>query len=114
MAFSLKAEQKEMVFVSGISKISKTNEIDKLLRTLKKEVETKKFTFVLSEKAKDLPRVIKNLKNTSYVFYRDANALDIYKGGMIVVDEEIFTNIKGDDKSVRTNTTKAVKKEVKK
>lgn len=90
MAFSLKANDKELVFVSGISKITKTREAGDLVKALKKELSAKRFTFVLSEKAKEVSKFLKNLENASYVFYKDANALDIYRGGMIVVDEEIF------------------------
>lgn len=108
IAFSLKAEEKEMVFVSGVSKIEKTKEAGKLVKNLIKATASKRFTFVLSDKAKEAVRAFKNLKNATCVFYKDANALDIYRGGMIVMDEEIFTVNKEnkDNKVIKTLKTK--------
>ncbi len=124
MAFSFKAGEKELIFVSGISKIIKTKEAGELLKALKKEVGGKKFTFVLSEKAKDVSKFLKNLDNTSYVFYKDVNAYDIYKGGIVILDENVFISEKSvkmvekkvtETKKVATKkTVKVVKKEIKK
>lgn len=117
MAFNLKAEEKEMVFVSGISKISKTKEAGGLLKALTKATSANRFTFVLSENAKEAVRAFKNLKNAAYIFYKNANTLDVYRGGMIVMDEEIFTVSKEnkDNKIIKTaKTRKAVEKITKK
>lgn len=113
MSFNLKAENKEMVFVSGISKIAKTKEAGNLLKALEKATSAKRFTFVLSEKAKEAVRALKNLKNAAYVFYKDANAFDIYRGGMIVMDEEIFdVEVKSEGQKVKETKTKKVEKKV--
>ena len=101
MAFSLKASEKQMVMVSGISKLDKTKASAELTKALSKATNAKKFTFVLSENSKVAGRAIRNLSNTSYIHYKDVNAFDIYRGGLIVLDEEIFEK-------------KEVKKEVKK
>lgn len=125
MAFSLKASEKEMVFVSGISKIEKTKEAGILIKSLEKATNSKRFTFVLSENAKIAGRSIANLKNAVHVSYKDANAFDIFRGGMIVMDEEIFESKDNKDskdsketktaKTVKTKkATKKVKKEIKK
>lgn len=90
MAFALKAGEKEMVFVSGISKIIKTKEAGELVKVLGKETKAKRFTFILSENAKEVGRALKNLANAKAIFYKNANALDVYRGGMIVMDEDIF------------------------
>ena len=111
VAFSLKAQEKEMVFVSGVSKIEKTKEADSLLKILQKSTGAKRFTFILSEKAKEAARAFKNLKNADYVFYKDANAIDVYRGGMIVIDEDIFANRK---ESKSEQVSKTVKTESKK
>lgn len=108
MAFTLKAKEKEMVFVSGISKIAKTKEAGDLLAAISKSTGLKRFTFVLSDKAKEMAKNIKNLKNAKYTFYKDVNAFDIYRGGMIIVDEEVFTKELKEEK-----TKKVVKKVVK-
>lgn len=108
MSFALKAEEKQIIFVSGISKIEKTKEAKDLIKALEKATSAKRFTFVLSEGAKNVSRALRNLANANYVFYKNANAFDIFKGGMIVMDGEIFA----DSKAVKA--VKSVKKEVKK
>ena len=119
MSFALKAEEKQLIFVSGISKIGKTKEAKDFLKALEKETSAKRFTFVLGDGAKSASRALRNLKNANHVFYRNANALDIYRGGMIIVDEEIFEDrVKGKRQEVKEKkeikTVKETKKEVKK
>jgi large subunit ribosomal protein L4 len=90
MAFASKVEEKQIVFVSGLSKLDKTKVAKSLTECLTKTTAAKKFTFVLSEKSKEAVRALKNLANVRIVFYHNINALDIYRGGMIVLDSEIF------------------------
>lgn len=112
MAFALKAEEKNMVFVSGISKLEKTKSAQELINALKKATSAKRFTFVLSDKAKSTLKVLRNLANVSCVLYKNTSAFDVYRGGMIVVDEEIFGEDKDDKVSKTVKTTKkTVKKE---
>ncbi len=115
MAFSLKAEEKQMVFVSGISKLDKTKSARQLVDALEKTTSAKRFTFVLSEKSKESVKALRNLANVDYVFYKDSNALDIYRGGMIVMDDEIFET-KGEVEKVEKvkSDSVAVKKIAKK
>jgi large subunit ribosomal protein L4 len=89
-AFALKAEEKQLIFVSGLQRLGKTKEAAELLNILQKKTEAKRFTFVLSEKSREIVRILRNLPNANYLFYKDANALDIYRGGMIVLDDEVF------------------------
>lgn len=120
MAFALKAEEKQMVFVSGISKIGKTKEAKDLLKAIEKETSAKRFTFVLSDAAKGTAKALRNLSNAGYVFYKNANAFDVFRGGMIVMDEEIFADtkaakpVKVEKEAKVDKTTKTVKKELKK
>ncbi|HJY98543.1 MAG TPA: 50S ribosomal protein L4 [Patescibacteria group bacterium] len=103
-AFSLKADQKEVFVASGLSKVEKTKEISGLLDKIAKETGAKSFTFVLSEKARDAVKFFRNLGNAVSVQYKDVNAFDIVKGGIIILDEAIFEAEK---------PAKAVKKEIK-
>jgi large subunit ribosomal protein L4 len=89
-AFALKAEEKQLIFVSGLQRLGKTKEAAELLNVLQKKTEAKRFTFVLSEKSRGMARILRNLPNANHLFYKDANALDIYRGGMILLDDEIF------------------------
>jgi ribosomal protein L4 len=109
MAFALKADEKQLVMVSGISKLVKTKEASHLLKNLEKETKARRFTFVLSEKATEAAKCLRNLKNSSFVFYKNANALDVFRGGMIIIDDEIFENQAKSEKK----ETKLSKKEAK-
>jgi large subunit ribosomal protein L4 len=90
LAYAQKAEEKQMVAVSGIASLVKTKEAKNLITALTKVTGAPRFTFVLSYKSKDAIRALRNLVKVNFVFYRNSNALDIYKGGMIVMDAEIF------------------------
>lgn len=107
MAFSLKASDNQLVFVTGIPSLNKTKLTGNLVKTLEKETKAKKFTFILSEKSKEAARYLKNLRNVVNIFYKDVNALDIYKGGMIIMDKDIFV---GDKAKVSGDKKETVKK----
>src|SRR3989344_2371349 len=85
-AFSLKASEKEVVVVSGISKLTKTKEANEFL----KKIGGTRFTFILSEKSRIVFKFLRNLKVARSVFYKDINAFDIFYGGILVLDAEIF------------------------
>lgn len=89
-AFSVKARQKEIVVVHGIAKIIKTSQAADLLSKLNKDMGAKRFTFVLSEKAKEAFRSLRNLKTASAFDYKDITALNIWNGGVLILDQEIF------------------------
>jgi len=110
-AFAMKAEEKQIVFVSGVAKLDKTKAAEELVKALTKATGAKRFTFVLSEKSKEAVKALRNLAHAKAIFYKDSNALDIYRGGMIVMDSEIF---KANKDSKVTETVKAVKKTEKK
>jgi len=57
---------------------------------IKTELKAKRFTFVLSEGSVAVNKFIRNLKDANLVSYKDVNALDIYYGGTIILDEGIF------------------------
>jgi len=94
IAFALKAQEKQMVFVTGIPKMDKTKVAKILTVALEKSTGAKRFTFILSEKSKMAIKALRNLANVSHIFYKDSNALNIYRGGMIVVDSQIFESEK--------------------
>jgi large subunit ribosomal protein L4 len=77
----------EVIAVEGLSKVNKTKTAGDFVKTLK----GRKFTFVLSEKNLKANKFLRNLKNTKNVSYKEASALDIFKGGTVILDKEIFT-----------------------
>jgi len=119
LAYSLKATEKQMVAVTGLSNIEKTNAVKDLIKVLRKTDHIKSLTFILSDSAITAVRSLRNLDQVKSVSYKDASVYDIFSGGMIVMDEEIFkTNKASKDsetvKSVKTvKTVKTVKKTTK-
>lgn len=89
-AFSSKADAKEIVTVDGLSKVVKTAEIATFLKKYSDSTNSRRSTFVVSEKARPALRNFKNLKNVRTVSFKDANALDILNGGTIFIDADIF------------------------
>jgi len=90
LAYSLKADEGKLIMVSGLSKIEKTKSVSELTGALTKATGDKRFTFVLSEAGKDSFKYFRNLKLANAIYWKDANAYDIFDGGMIVLDSEIF------------------------
>ncbi|MCX6704439.1 MAG: 50S ribosomal protein L4 [Candidatus Woesebacteria bacterium] len=90
LAYSLKAGDGQLILVSGLSKIEKTKSASALIAALIKATGAKRFTFVLSEGAKPAAKFFRNLSAANAIFWKDANAYDIFDGGMIVLDSEIF------------------------
>ncbi|QQG42014.1 MAG: 50S ribosomal protein L4 [Candidatus Woesebacteria bacterium] len=111
MAFAYKLDKKEIVAVTGISKITKTKEPAGLLNKLGAEIKAKRFTFVLSEGAVAVNKFLRNLKDANFVLYKDVNALDIYYGGTIIMDDGIFGNEQKEVKSQNSKVKNANKKE---
>jgi len=114
LAYSLKISEKELVLVSGLAKLGKTKEAHTFLKALEKATGAKRFTFVLSEKATGITKFLRNLSQTETVFYKDANAFDIFRGGMIVMDEEIFGSSPKEEKKTVKTVKKQDTKEIKK
>lgn len=119
-AYALKARENELILVSGISKIEKTKSVSELAKALTKATGAKRFTFVLSEGAKSSVKFFRNLKLANAIFWKDANAYDIFDGGMIVLDSEVFAkpaSAKVIDPEAQTRRAtvgkKAIKKEIK-
>ena len=102
LAYSLKADDKQLILVSGLSKIAKTKSASELLGALTKATGARRFTFVLADGAGQAIKFFRNLSAANAIFWKDANAYDIFDGGMIVLDSEVFAK-----------KVEAVKKEIK-
>lgn len=105
---SLKFNLGEVVAVSGIEKIVKTKEILPLLRSLN----GKRYTFLLSEKSSNAKKALANLENVKSLFYKDVNAFDLLKGGILILDNNLFDLKKTEDKAKKEieKTRKVAKK----
>lgn len=83
-AFNLK--QKETSLVEGFAKVTKTSEVAKFLKSLN----AKKFTILLSDKNLKVFKFLRNIANVNAFLFKDVNAYQIVKGGMILVDSDIL------------------------
>jgi large subunit ribosomal protein L4 len=99
-AYSLKAGEGQIVMVSGLSKIEKTKEVGDLIKALRKATGAKRFTFALSESAGETFKFMRNLTQVKAIFFKDANAFDIYRGGLIVLDKDILSPVKKQTKKI--------------
>jgi len=116
-AFSLKAGEKEIIVVEGAGKIAKTKEAASFLKKLTKETGAKRFTFVLSEKGLGTRTFLRNLANANITSYKDISALDIYNGGLLILDSEIFeakSKVKTQNAKLQLKNQKPEKKGAKK
>ena len=86
VAISAKAESKELVVVSGLGKIEKTKEAADFI----KKLEGKRFTIVFADKNRESLKKVMNLRNTRQYLFGNVNARDIFLGGTLVLDNDIF------------------------
>jgi ribosomal protein L4 len=89
-AILAKAIAHEVIAVEDLSKVTKTKIAGELIKKLLVEYKSKRFTFVLSEKNHKLNQFLRNLENVNNVNYKEASALDIFKGGTVILDQDIF------------------------
>jgi large subunit ribosomal protein L4 len=90
LAYSLKVADKQLIIVSGLSKIAKTKAASELLAALTKATGARRFTFILADGARQAVKFFRNLSAANAIFWKDANAYDVFDGGMIVIDSEVF------------------------
>lgn len=113
-AIAAKVGQKELILVEDLSKLNKTKIGAELTKNLTEALKSKRFTFLLSDSNAKVGINLRNLKNATSIPFKDANAFDIWRGGMVVVDKEVFTpqveKVEKVEKVSKAKTEKAVKK----
>ncbi len=97
VALSLKAKESALIVVDGITNAKKTNEISELIKKISAKEENVKsesrITIALSEKNRNVTRIVRNLKNVSVLPFKNLNALTIFLGGVLIVDKDAFDEI---------------------
>lgn len=89
-AIAAKVNEHELILVEGLNKLNKTKVAAELTKNLTKELKSKRFTFLLSDTNAKIGIFLRNLKNSVSVPFADASVIDIWRGGMVVVDKEAF------------------------
>lgn len=103
---------KEVVVVEDLAKVTKTKMAGALTKVLAKDLKAKKFTFVTGIENKGLHKFLRNLADTNNVVFTEASALDIFKGGTIILDQSIFgvKEVKNEEVKVKKVVKKTTKK----
>ena len=87
-ALALKAKNGEVVVIKGLSKVSKTKQVENLLAKL--GFVSKRVTFVLAEKEDSVIRATRNLENSRTELFKNLNAYKVFFGGMLVFDGQVL------------------------
>ena len=90
VAVSLKVKEGQVVSADGLGSLKKTKEANKLIEKVLAETKTKRVTLVLSEANLGAKKIFRNFKEVRVLPYKDINAYDVFFGGAIVFDKEIF------------------------
>ncbi len=92
VALSLKVKKGRLV-VAKLAKIQKTKEADNMLTKIYLKEGLKKdanSTLFISDKNLGVRKYFRNIQRVNIVLYKDANAYDVFFGGLIILDDEIF------------------------
>jgi len=87
-AMTTKVKAGKVCGVVGLGDIKKTKEAAELIT--KVSAESKRFLLVISEKNYDVKKFFVNIANMKIVRGENLNAYDVYFGGKIILDEELF------------------------
>lgn len=90
-AFSLKAKNEEILALSGVGKLIKTKEVKVLADKILKEFKgIKRITIALADENLSAMRAIRNLEKVKAIPYKNLNAYQVYFGGCLAIDKDVF------------------------
>lgn len=102
IALSLKARNGQIIAVENISSLKKTKEgqdfINKIVSKEKKVGKDKRFTFVLVDGNSEARLALRNIGGVEVVAYKNLNAYQVFVGGILIFDKDIFKVKKGSKK----------------
>ena len=101
-ALSFKAKENLVVVVGGLEKITKTAEAQKFLDKAAKGYRT----LALSSGNYQAARYFRNIKNLSVIGYNKLNAYNVYFGGTLLIDKDVFAKPKAAVKKTIKKTNK--------
>jgi large subunit ribosomal protein L4 len=111
MALTLKVDENEVVFVNKLSTLKKTKDaaklINKILKSQSKKLE--RVTLYLSGGKEAVRRAFKNLENVKVYSFKNINAYDVYFGGLIILDNDVFKPKKKVKKKSKSKDSKTKK-----
>lgn len=90
MALTLKVKNGEVIVIDGANKIKKTKEASLFLTKIGSEVKANRFTYVSGGKNESL-KFFRNIDKVNSLPFKDMNAYEVLKTGILVIDKESFT-----------------------
>ena len=106
VSLSLKVKEGKVAVVDGVSGFKKTKDAGKGIGKILSDSKSKHLTLVVSEQNAQARKVLGNIKQVKVIPFPSLNAHDVYFGGTVVFDKEIFVK--------KTKPVKIAKKETKK
>jgi len=100
LALSLAAKEEKVFVVSGLAKVTKTGEVARVLAKIGSE----RFLVALAKKNNSVARFTKNITGVKTMAFASLNAYDVFVGGKLILDSDIF------EKAVKEEKAKVVKK----
>ena len=111
IALSLKAREGNVLVVSGLSLLKKTNEaarfIEKIKDGEKKTSMHKRFTFIISKDNSNVRKILHNLQNVRVITSENVNPRSIFFGGVLIMDKELLEKSTQGKRSKDRTKTKA-------
>lgn len=89
-AITLKAKDEKLSAVSGLSKLTKTKDAQKLVAN----ISNKKITLVLNEKSEKTAMAFRNIGNVKIVNFNNLNVYKAHLSNYLVFDKDIFKPVK--------------------
>lgn len=90
-SLSVKVNEKRLFVVDGVNNFDKTKSVSDLISKITEKEGINgnfKVTFALSDENKEIYRKIRNIKNVSSIPFRNLNAFDVYKCGILIIDKK--------------------------
>lgn len=121
IALLSKIDEGLVVFVDKLGSLAKTKEakvladtiflgINKFVSSEIKDIKNDRVTFVLANGSKEKMRILRNIDNSKAVYFKDLNAHQVFFGGLIIFDNDIFVSTKSTPKSKTTIENKSAAK----
>lgn len=91
MAFTQKANEGKLIVVDGVSKINKTKEAGKLVKTICEKEDVKfgsGILFALSDKNRDAVLYLRNLENVNTTPFSNLNPYNVFHSRVLIVDKD--------------------------
>lgn len=94
VALGVKARDKRIVFVKGLSLLKKTKDaqslLDKIILGEKISSKNPRFTFIISDRNSVKSRFLRNMAKVRTMSYKSLNAYAVFLGGVLVFDKSLF------------------------